>query len=1424
MPDFSFRLLPDFIEKYKTQEPPFGFRDAGGNSLGELTFLRTYSNLNTDGTKERWTDTCVRVTNGTYSIQKSHAKNNKLEWNDQKGQSSAKEFFDRMFNLKWTPPGRGLEKMGSKQVMDGNSASLQNCFSYDTEFVTKQGIRSLGEMSGQSVEVWANGDWVKAKVQEFGSQPIQEIHFVPFGSKTNHKVIVKATPNHRWELRNGEVTDHLSENDVVSSSVVVSYDFNSEGFRHGLIFADGSINHTYANGDFGHMMRLCGKKERWKFLFDNIQYQPNCEGDPVVYLRSETNMKSLPKTKDASYLASFIRGWLEFDGHSEGPSYVLDTQNAEASAWLEKNCIYAGFVTIGKSVDSSPTNFGERSFPLNRIRLSSKPDRMWKVVKINPLPEEEPVYCAVVPGVERFTLAGGIYTGNCAVISTGDIDRHDPGAVFQWAMLALMYGVGVGADMLGAKKNIEIRERVGDAETFIVPDSREGWAESLRLLINSYLRHNAPVIFDYSLIRPKGTPLKTFGGLASGPDPLIMLHDRLNAIFEKRVGRTLDSETIVDIFNMIGACVIAGSTRRSAEIMLGDYDDSSFLDLKNSSVYPERNSYDPENPGWAWASNNSINVPVGADYEKYLDLIVNNGEPGFVWLDVAKSRGRMMDSPDDKDRRVVAMNPCCLSPDTTIMTTKGPQKISEIGSEFVAVVDGNEYAASKPWVSGIGDVYTLKTKEGFKISLTKEHKVLLDSGEWKQAQELDSGDKICLVKKSSEDKREYCSFQSLEFEHTGEVWDAEVSDVHAFDANGIYAHNSEQPLESQEMCVSGDTIIQLRDGAAPIQSLVGQSVDVWNGESWSTVTPFETGSSKLVRVWLSDGTYLDATPKHKWSVRASAHSPKNGFIEKTTDSLSVGDKLEQFSLGEIDGKPFDYGYEYGWVAGDGYIDNGKVMAVVQEPEYGVLDTMTYKSVYKEQHPEGYKTPYSRINFGGVVNYNHAVELRNDKIPDEIFSWDATAIAEFIAGWIDTDGSLSKQANTDNYVLYGSEQKMRAAILLLRRIGVNSASLHLFGKKGDVTNFGTRNQDLFRIHIPTHEAALIPTRLKRAKRFGRGMRMHPTADVYISSVPIQKVVKIEELDGIHETYCFTEPVHGKGVFGNVLTHQCTLVTVHLQNAESKEDFLRTLKFAFLYAKTVTLVPTPWTKTNSVMQRNRRIGLSLTGITDVIDERGLPEILEWMEAGYEEVRRLDKIYSEWLCVRESNRVTTIKPEGTVSLLSGASPGIHWGPGGKYYMRAIRFGGSDNMIPLFRAAGYKVEKDLVSHDTYVVYFPVKSNAHRSEREVSVFEKIGLAAKAQHYWSDNGVSVTVSFDKETERHLLVPALRLHEGSLKAVSFLPMSNEAYPQQPYTQITKDEYNSYVGSIKKIDFSAIYDGVDNLEAIGDRYCSNDTCSI
>ncbi|MFN9956259.1 MAG: hypothetical protein ACK55I_24440, partial [bacterium] len=154
----------------------------------------------------------------------------------------------------------------------------------------------------------------------------------------------------------------------------------------------------------------------------------------------------------------------------------------------------------------------------------------------------------------------------------------------------------------------------------------------------------------------------------------------------------------------------------------------------------------------------------------------------------------------------------------------------------------------------------------------------------------------------------------------------------------------------------------------------------------------------------------------------------------------------------------------------------------------------------------------------------------------------------------------------------------------------------------------------------------------------------------------------------------------------------------------------------------------------------------------------------------VRAYDNTYSEWLGIRESIKMTTVKPSGTVSILAGESPGVHWTPGGKYFLRAIRFANEDPMLPLFKMANYTVEPASESPDTTsVVFFPIKSGATRSEKNVSIFEKMSIAATAQRYWSDNSVSVTVTFDPEKEADSIASILHMHDGQLKTVSFLPM-------------------------------------------------------
>jgi hypothetical protein len=289
--------------------------------------------------------------------------------------------------------------------------------------------------------------------------------------------------------------------------------------------------------------------------------------------------------------------------------------------------------------------------------------------------------------------------------------------------------------------------------------------------------------------------------------------------------------------------------------------------------------------------------------------------------------------------------------------------------------------------------------------------------------------------------------------------------------------------------------------------------------------------------------------------------------------------------------------------------------------------------------------------------------------------------------------------------------------------------------------------------------------------------------------------------------------------------CTLVETYLNRHESLEDYKRTLKFAYLYAKTVTLLPTHWEKTNAIMQRNRRIGASMSGIANFADNHGIPKLREWMDEGYEVIKRYDNIYSEWFGIRESIKMTTVKPSGTVSILAGESPGVHWTPGGKYFNRAIRFANDDPMLPLFRMANYRVEPASESPDTTsVVFFPIKSDAKRAERDVTIFEKMALASVAQRYWSDNSVSVTISFDSETEQKYVGTVLHMYDGQLKTVSFLPSGNFTYPQMPYTQITEEEYREDgENKLFPIDFSGVYAGMA-ADAIGENYCSTDSCEI
>ena len=285
--------------------------------------------------------------------------------------------------------------------------------------------------------------------------------------------------------------------------------------------------------------------------------------------------------------------------------------------------------------------------------------------------------------------------------------------------------------------------------------------------------------------------------------------------------------------------------------------------------------------------------------------------------------------------------------------------------------------------------------------------------------------------------------------------------------------------------------------------------------------------------------------------------------------------------------------------------------------------------------------------------------------------------------------------------------------------------------------------------------------------------------------------------------------------------CNLVETFPAHHDNMQDYLRTLKFAYMYAKTVTLIKTHSKQTNAVMLRNRRIGLSQSGIVQQINKVGFREHINWCDEGYKAVCDWDEIYSDWLCISKSLKKTTVKPSGTVSLLVGATPGIHY-PHSKYYIRRIRVPKQSGVWKQMKAAGYKVEPDVNLKDsTVVIEFPVeeKDFVHKKS-DISVWEQLELAAQMQYYWSDNQVSITVTVKPE-EANDAIKALAMYDTRLKAVSFLPVDpSKQYEQAPYEEITKTEFNKRTKAIKKLKIK-IEDEIDRHE---DRFCDGDSCAL
>ena len=307
----------------------------------------------------------------------------------------------------------------------------ENCFSGDEKLITKEyGSVRFIDVVGQTVTVQTPHGWKEATISCFGQQAVQRVTFAPVRKSTgagyqktrsNYRVDVVVTPNHRWEKIDGNVTSSLGVGDVVpmNAAPFEKNDAYKKGVQHGIIFGDGSADRQYDDGEWRHRARLFGAKaDKMAKYFDHLTYPESCNGVPEAWLKSEKNLKEFPAgTEGSDYLSGFIEGWGMADANDKSNGSIhLGSSHPQAENWLKENAAVAGWVLrASKDSGTSETNLGVRKSPLMFFTLCrpGNIDLAWQVVSIEVLPEPTPVYCATVPGVERFTLSSGISTCNC---------------------------------------------------------------------------------------------------------------------------------------------------------------------------------------------------------------------------------------------------------------------------------------------------------------------------------------------------------------------------------------------------------------------------------------------------------------------------------------------------------------------------------------------------------------------------------------------------------------------------------------------------------------------------------------------------------------------------------------------------------------------------------------------------------------------------------------------------------------------------------------------------------------------------------------------------------------------------------------------------------------------------------------------------
>ncbi|WP_375264127.1 LAGLIDADG family homing endonuclease, partial [Palleronia sp.] len=926
-----------------------------------------------------------------------------------------------------------------------------------------------------------------------------------------------------------------------------------------------------------------------------------------------------------------------------------------------------------------------------------------------------------VPSMRALMTAGAaldrcsVPAFNCSYVPADSLEAFDE------AMYILLCGTGVGysverqsVDMLPAVP----ANLVECGDVILVDDSKEGWAKSLNQLLR-YLFNGQIPQWNTSRVRKKGARLKTFGGRASGPEPLEKLLKFTVETFKRAQGRKLRPIECHDLMCMIGDIVVVGGVRRSAMISLSDLDDAAMANAKGQFEVKSLEQ-------------------IRADLHR-VGILNAYGE--IELHDVTLKGWDLEEARAGRAGWWVAYPHRALANNSAVYEEKpGRELFDKEWAALVASQSGERGIFSR--AAAIAQV----NKTGIRSSYNPKT------------------------------KKDY-----------------------AYGTNPC--------------CVTGETPILTKQGYVPIIETVGKDVEIWNGEDWAPVVPYEAGEGDILRVLLSDGTRLNCTPNHRFCIAGK------GFV--TAEDLVVGDKLEKFTMPVVEaGWAYDGdAYSQGFYSADG--NKNREFSWVYAPKYVCIDRLVGK--FRDTDYGRKFWQHGEMKSKGFVPVNGTL--------DYCLNW--------LAGLLDGDGTALRYTNGVGAQLASVDYDFLSDVrLMLTRLGVQA-------KIGTTHPEGTnRKFDGYDCH-PCYRLCINCSDLAQLSALGLKLERLDVSDnaPQRDARRFVTVVDVKDLDRVEMTYCFTEPKTSRGTFNGIVTGNseiilrpysfCNLSEVIVRAEDTLEDLAMKV-WAATVLGTMQSTLTDYTYLRPIWKQNaeeeRLLGVSLTGIMDhpVLSGREGRERREgWLKELNGIARGTNKALAEEIGIPSSDAICCVKPSGTVSQLTNTASGIHTRHS-PFYIRTVRGDNKDPITAFMKDAGIPNEPCVMKGETTTIFsFPMKAPEGAVTRhDLSAVEQLENWLDFQRYWCDHKPSCTVSVRNE-EWAEVADWVYAHFDEISGVSFLPQTDHTYQQAPYQDCDEEAYEAMKAIMPTtVNWSALalYEKEDTTIAMQQLACTAGVCEI